>query len=127
MGKQFVRCSSFCHRCFLWRDILFLQLSLISLFGANRAYFHIETPWLQKVSFPKLAQLSQENNVLHASASNTDCFLLRNACVSSNYPNRAIGNEMSLFDLEKRDLQEVLISKTNSTHKGKQCARCYSY
>jgi hypothetical protein len=39
---------------------VFLQLSWVDLFGANRAYLHLETPKLEEVFLSKLALLSQE-------------------------------------------------------------------
>jgi hypothetical protein len=68
----------------------FFQLSWIGLFGANRAYLHLETPKLQENSFKKLTQLSQGSNVLNAPHSNTEGALLRDTCVSSTQVNRCI-------------------------------------
>jgi hypothetical protein len=77
---------------------------------------------LGSYSFQNQIQFGQGNSVLDAPASNRDCFLARNTCVSSLEPSRAIWNKMSLFDLENCDLQGLLISTTNSALKVKQCA-----
>jgi hypothetical protein len=47
-------------------------------------------------SFQKETQFSQGNNVVHAAASNTDCFLLRDLCVSLTYLHRPIWKKMVL-------------------------------
>ena len=51
---------------------VFLQLKLIGLFGADRAYLHFEFHELQEVFLSKLTQFSQRKIVLYASAFNTD-------------------------------------------------------
>jgi hypothetical protein len=45
---------------------VFLQLSWIGLFGANRAYLHNENYKLPEVSFQKLTEFSHGNNVRDA-------------------------------------------------------------
>jgi hypothetical protein len=52
-----------------------LQITWIGIFGANRIYFHLESPCLQEVFFSKTIMILTENNVLLSSASNTDDFL----------------------------------------------------
>jgi hypothetical protein len=64
-------------------DACVLQLSRIGLFGANRAYLHVETPLLQEGFIIKLTQSSQGNNVLDTSASTTNGVLCRDTFVSS--------------------------------------------
>jgi hypothetical protein len=49
----------------------------------NSTYLHLETPKLQEVFLSKTNSSFAGNNVLDASASNTDGFLLRGICVSS--------------------------------------------
>jgi hypothetical protein len=49
-----------------------------------------------KYSFQKLAQFSQENNVLDATPSNIDGFPWRGVCVSSTQLNRPIWKKESL-------------------------------
>jgi hypothetical protein len=97
---------------------VFHQLRWIGVFGAKRAYQHLETPNLQKVIFQKLTQFSQGNNLLNAPASNTDGFLLRDTCVSSTYCIGLLKKKMTFLRLENSDLQEVFHSKTNSITQG---------
>jgi hypothetical protein len=58
--------------------------------------YTLQTVTCRKYSFQKLIQYAQEINVLDAPASNTDGFLLRDACVSSTELNSPIWNQMSL-------------------------------
>jgi hypothetical protein len=50
----------------------------------------------RKYSFKKLIQFTQGNNVLDAIVSNTNGFLLRDACVSSTQMNRPMWKKESL-------------------------------
>jgi hypothetical protein len=65
-------------------------------FGANRAFSTLKTMICRKYFFQKLAQFSQENNELHASASKTNGFFSRTTCVSSTQLNTPAWNKMSL-------------------------------
>jgi hypothetical protein len=67
---------------FLGEIHVFLQLSRIGLFGAKRAYLHLETPKLEEVFLPKLTQFSLRNNVLDVAAYIIHGFLWRVICVS---------------------------------------------
>jgi hypothetical protein len=46
--------------------------------------------------FQALTQFSKGNKVQDAGASNTDCFLRRDICISSAQMNKPIGNKQSL-------------------------------
>jgi hypothetical protein len=81
---------------FLGRGVCVLQLSRISLFGANRAYLTLKHLSCMKCSFEKLTQFSQGNNVLDAPASYTNVSLSRDTGVSSTQLNRPIWNNVSL-------------------------------
>jgi hypothetical protein len=87
-------------------------------------YVFLQTLSFRKYSFLKLTQLSQGNNGVDDPASNTDCFLWRDTCVSSTQLNRPIRTRRAYHHLEKSTWQEVFCSKTNSTLTGKQCAGC---
>jgi hypothetical protein len=67
----------------LWRHACVLYLRQIEIFGANRAYLHIETPLLQEGFLSKITKFSQGNNVLYAPASTTNGVLSRDTFVSS--------------------------------------------
>jgi hypothetical protein len=75
---------------------VFLQISRIGLFGANRAYIHFEKPNFQGVLLSKTIQFSQGSNVLPANASNTDVCFLRDTCGSSHYLNGPIWNTIRI-------------------------------
>jgi hypothetical protein len=51
---------------------VFLQLSLICLFGTKWAFLHLENYDLEEVSFQKLTQYSEGDNVLDHPPSKTD-------------------------------------------------------
>jgi hypothetical protein len=68
----------------------------------------------RKYSFQKLTQFSQRNNVLNAPASNTDGFLSRDICVSSNSLDRYTWNKMCFLHVENPEFQKVFLSETNS-------------
>jgi hypothetical protein len=53
---------------------VFLQLNGKCLVGANGIYPHLETPKFQEVFLSKLAQFSQDKNVLDAPALNNEGF-----------------------------------------------------
>jgi hypothetical protein len=89
-------------------------------------YSTLKTLICRKYAFQKLTQLSQGKNVLDDPASKADGFLYRETYISSTQLNRPIWNKMSLSSPENYDLQEVFLSKTNPTLKGKQCATCCS-
>jgi hypothetical protein len=74
---------------------VFLQARRIGLLGANASYLHLEAPKFQEVPLSKLIQFSQGNNVLHALASNTNGFLLRDIYFFSTQLNRTIWKMMS--------------------------------
>jgi hypothetical protein len=59
--------------------------------------------------------------MLDVHASNTDGFLLRDACVSSTHLNRPIWKKRAYLHLEKPKLQKVFLSQTNSVLTGNQC------
>jgi hypothetical protein len=61
--------------------------------------------------------------VLNVVYTDIDCFLYRNACVSSVQLNNPIWRQERLSPRRKYDFQEILISKTNSGLTVKQCAR----
>jgi hypothetical protein len=65
------------------------------LFGTQCAFLPLENPDKQPVSFQKLTQLSQGNNVLVAHASSTDSFLSRDTRVSSIQLKKPVSNKMS--------------------------------
>jgi hypothetical protein len=60
-----------------------LELSCIYLFGAKRAYVHLESPKWQEVFLSNRTKFSQGNNVLDAPSCNTHGFLSRDVFVSS--------------------------------------------
>jgi hypothetical protein len=84
---------------------VFLQIRWIGLYGANRAYLHLETPILQEV-LP-----SKTIHSLDAASSNIDGFLWRDTCVSSTRLNMPIGNKWAFVHLENYDLQENSFQK----------------
>jgi hypothetical protein len=51
----------------------------------------------RKYSFEKLTEFPQGNNVVDAVASNIDCFLWRDTCVSSTQPNMPNRSKQCLF------------------------------
>jgi hypothetical protein len=63
----------------------------------------------KKYSVLKLTQFSQGNNVLHALASNTDGFLLRDTCVFQLSGIGLFGTTWAILHLENYDLHEVFI------------------
>jgi hypothetical protein len=75
---------------FLGETHVFLQLSWIDLFGANRAYLTLKQLSCRKYYFQKLIQFSQWNNALDSPTSNTDGFLLRDTCVPSTQLNNLL-------------------------------------
>jgi hypothetical protein len=77
--------------------------------------------------FKKLTQFSEGNNVLDATPSHMDGFLLRDTCIFSTYLNMSIGSKKSLSLPYTPKLQEVFCSKTNSILKVKQCGRCLTF
>jgi hypothetical protein len=109
---------------FFFEEIhVFLQLSLIGLFGTKRACLHLEKPELQVLFLSNLTQFSQGNNVQDVPATDTNCFLLRDTCVSSTQVNKPFETKRAYFYLEKTKLKEIFLSNTNSILTGKQCAR----
>jgi hypothetical protein len=76
---------------------VFLQLSCIGLFATKRALHHIENYDLQGAFLPKLTHSSQGNNALDVAAYNTDGFLWRDTCVSSNQMNNPICNKKCVY------------------------------
>ena len=66
---------------FFTEVLVFGQFSWIVLFGTKRAYLHPVNLKFQEASFAKSNSVLKGNNVLDASASNTDGFLWRDALV----------------------------------------------
>jgi hypothetical protein len=97
---------------------MFLQLSRIGLFGANRAYIHFEKPNLPGVLLSKITQFSQGNNVLAAPPSNTDGCFSRDTCGSSRYLNRPIWKKMSLSSPENSICMKYFFQKTSQFSQG---------
>jgi hypothetical protein len=78
----------------------------------------------RKYSFQKLTQFSQGNKVLHDHSSNTDVFLSRDSCVSSNQLNRSIWGNKRCNPPWKLWFAKNIPVKTISILTGKQYARC---
>jgi hypothetical protein len=81
----------------------------------------------RKYSFQKLNHFSLGNNVQQANTSNKAGCLWRDMCVSSNQLNWSLETNRPYHHFEKPMLEEVIISKTNSTFTGKQYAKCSSF
>jgi hypothetical protein len=74
-GKQYTWCSCFYNKsCSFKRYICFFNLTDRPVWNKN-AFYHFAISDLQEVSFQKLTQLSQGNNVLKVPAVNTDSLL----------------------------------------------------
>jgi hypothetical protein len=75
----------------LWRDksVSSNQLNM-PIWSKQSVYIHLKTPNCRKISFHRLTQFSWDNNVLYSPASNIDCFLYKDTCVSSTYLIRPI-------------------------------------
>jgi hypothetical protein len=68
---------------FLGEIHVFLQISWIGQFGTNRAYIHLGKLQLLEVFLWKTNSSFTGYSVLDAAASNIDCFLIRDTCISS--------------------------------------------
>jgi hypothetical protein len=64
---------------------------------------------LKEVFLSKTNSFSKGNNVLHALASNTDGFLLRDTCVFQLSGIGLFGTTWAILHLENYDLHEVFI------------------
>jgi hypothetical protein len=62
---------------------VFLQLSLIHIFGKNEPFSTLKIMIFRKYTFQKLTQFSLRNNALDVPASNTDIVLSRDTSVPS--------------------------------------------
>jgi hypothetical protein len=62
----------------------------------NDRLFPSEKPKFLEEFLSKLSQFSQGKNVLDATPSNTDDYLLSDICISSSHLNRPIWNKQSL-------------------------------
>jgi hypothetical protein len=96
----------------LWRDTWVSSFTWIIIFGAERAYIHLETPKkpkVQEILLQTLTQFSQGNNVLNATLSNIDGFLWTDACVSSTQLNKPNGANRPYIHLETPKFPEVFL------------------
>jgi hypothetical protein len=101
---------------------VFLQVRPIRVFGANRAYLHLETLSCRKHSFQKLTQFSLGKDILDVPASNTMVFFQEiHVLLQLSRIGLLVANRAYLY-LQTSKLQEVFLSKTNSILSGKQCA-----
>jgi hypothetical protein len=66
----------------LWSETCAFSTQLNKPLAANRTYLHFENYDLQEVFLSRTNFLSQEDNVVDASASTTDVSLYRDTCVS---------------------------------------------
>jgi hypothetical protein len=93
----------------------------MGLCQGKRAYLYFNTPKLKEVFLSKTNSFSKGNNVLHALASNTDGFLLRDTCVTSINWKGLFGTTWALLHLQNYDLHGVFI-ETHSSDK-EECDR----
>jgi hypothetical protein len=99
---------------FLGDIYVFLQLSWIGLFEANRAYLLLETPMFQEVFLSKLNRLSQGNNMQHISVSNkVFLFAVIQVFLQLSWIGLFVA-KWSYLHPETPKLQEVFLSETNS-------------
>jgi hypothetical protein len=106
---------------------VFLQLSRIVLCGANRAYVAFETTRLEESFLGNRTQFSKGNKVLDAPISDTHDFLQEFHLSLQLSWMGLLETKWAFHLLHKYDLQELFLSKTNSTLRGKQCATCYYF
>jgi hypothetical protein len=106
---------------------VFLQLSRIVLCGANRAYVAFETTRLEESFLGNRTQFSKGNKVLDAPISDTHDFLQEFHLSLQLSWMGLLETKWAFHHLHKYDLQELFLSKTNSTLRGKQCATCYYF
>jgi hypothetical protein len=67
---------------------VFLQLSWVGLFGANKAYLHFEIAKWQEILLSKTNSILKGKQCSRSPDSNTNGFLLRDKCVHSTQLNR---------------------------------------
>jgi hypothetical protein len=108
---------------FHWRETCILSPWLNRPVWNNRVY-PPRKHTVQEVFLSKLSQFLKRNNVLDVLESNTNGFLWRDTYISSSQLNKTISNRDYLH-LEKSNLQEDYLSKTNYVHRGKQCDRYF--
>jgi hypothetical protein len=90
----------------------FPPLTWIGLFGAKRAYLHLESPNFHQVFLSKVNSVITEKQCSASFCFYTDGFPWRDTCVSWSKMNWWICSKISLFHLENFGLYEVLLSKT---------------
>jgi hypothetical protein len=90
---------------------------LIGLFGAKWAYLYLETPNLQGVFLSKTNSILKGKQCATYFASNTECFLSRDTCVSSTQRGRPIWNTMALLTLKTMICMKYLCKLTRLTGK----------
>jgi hypothetical protein len=96
---------------FLIEIHVFLQLSFIGQFGANRASLHNENCDFQEVFLKKSNSMLTWKQCATAAACTIGSFLSRDTFVYSTQLNRLIWKKGALLYIEKYDLQEVFLSK----------------
>jgi hypothetical protein len=80
----------------------------------NEPFSTLKTLISKKFAFQKLTQFLQGKDEVDASACNTDGFLLRGTCLSSNYMNMPMWKKWAFLQLEIYVLTEVSIHKPSS-------------
>jgi hypothetical protein len=112
-----------------YREILvFLQLTEMAYMEQNEPFSTLNILFCRKYFFQNLTIFTKVNNMVDASASNSNGFLSRDTCVSSTELNRPNCNKVSLSPhLIEPKWQEVFLSKPDSVFPQKQCARFCSF
>jgi hypothetical protein len=102
---------------------MFLQISWICLFVTKGAFLYLENFKFQKYSFEKKELNSQTkwNKVLDASACKMDVLVLRATWVASPFLKCPLATIWAFLHLETWKLQEVLLSKPNSSNRETMC------
>jgi hypothetical protein len=78
---------------------VFLQLTEMAYMEQNEPLSTLKILFCRKYFFQNLTIFTQVNNMVDATASNSNGFLWRDTCVSSTQLNRPIWNKVSLSPL----------------------------
>jgi hypothetical protein len=93
---------------------VFLQLTWIALFESKWAFLHLENSDFQEIFLWNTISILTGNDVLHAPATQTNGFLSRDACISSNHLNSPIWIKMSFSPPWKLWFSGTIPFKTHS-------------